>query len=102
MQGSGTPERKQHEIAQIVTAHCGDRLDCFLHLHVNDADDPFRGGKHIDPERTRNLGLDRSAGPGRKERHPASKKTVLAEIAQDEVAIRYCCTLAAVAVTGGP
>ena len=42
MQGAGTAECQQHEVAQVVTTHGGNRLDGFLHLHVDDAHNAFR------------------------------------------------------------
>ena len=43
VQRPGAAEGEQHEIAQVVAAHGGDRLDRLLHLDVDDAHDAFGG-----------------------------------------------------------
>ena len=87
MQRSGAAEGEQHEVAQVVAAHGGDRLDRLLHLHVDDADDAFGRLGDVQAERPGDLGLDRGARLGGIEPHAAAEEIVFAEIAEHEVAV---------------
>ena len=102
MHRPGAAEGEQHEIAQVVPAHGGDRLDRLLHLHVDDADDAFGRSRHAHAKRARDLVLDRRARRGDVEPHPAAQEIVLAQVAEHEVAVGDGRHLAAAAVAGRP
>ena len=103
MQRARTAKGEQLEVAEIVTAHGGDRLDRLLHLHVDDADDAF-GRVDRRPCRavSATCGLDGALGRADVELHLAAEEIVLAEIAQHQVAVGDRGLRAAAAVAGGP
>ena len=86
--GPGSAEGEQHEIAQVVPAHGGDRLDRFFHLHVDDAHNAFSRIVDGKPERACHSLL--SIGGARLvaiEPHLPAEEVVFAKIAQHEVAV---------------
>ncbi len=101
MQRARAAEGEQLEVAQVVAAHGGDRLDRLLHLHVDDAHDAFGRGGHVHAERPGDLVLDRLARAcAVSSRMRAAEEIVLAEIAEHEIAVGDGRLSAAAAVAG--
>jgi hypothetical protein len=102
MQRPRAAEGEQHELAQVVPAHGGDRLDRLLHFHVDDADDALRRLDGSKAERACDLGFDCAARLGCVEPHPPAEEAILAQITQDQVAIGDGRHFAAAPVAGRP
>ena len=101
MHRPGAPEGEQHEVAQVVAAHGRDRLDGLLHLDLDDPHDAFGGrdAGRCRAARRRSL-VTACAGPREVEAHLAAEEIVLAQMPQDQIAVRDGRQLAAAAVAG--
>jgi len=97
---TGAAKRQQHEIAQVVPAHGGDRLDRLLHLHVDDAHDAFGGFLNAHAQRLGDLALDRTPGFLGVEAHAAAEEVFSREMPHHEVAVGDGRHVAAAAVAG--
>ena len=102
MQRPGAAESEQLEIAQIMAAHGGDGLDRLLHLHIDDAYDPFGSINHIQLQFIGNLRLDCAMSGRRIEPHLAAEEIALAQIAENQVAVCEGRLTSASSVTSGP
>ena len=101
MHRAGAAEREQHEVAQIMAAHGGNRLDRLFHFHFDDADDAFGGFGHAERQRLCDA-RDGCVGFGAIKLHAAAEEIAGAEIPEHEIAVgdgRFC---AAAAVAGRP
>ena len=95
---AGAAKGEQHEIAQVVPTHGGDRLDRLLHFHVDNADDSLRDFSGGEPEGACDLALERRARLPRIEPQLAAEEIMLAQIAQHEIAVGDGRHLAAAAI----
>src|ERR1700716_4038783 len=85
-----------------MPAHCGDRLDRFLHLHIDDAYDSFGGVDDAQFELFGDAGPDGGNSSARIQPHLAAEEIVFAEITQHEIAVGDGGFGAPAAITSGP